>query len=303
MRSKGVEFLATPFLPRDDMQPTATRDATDATDLSWEVRRTQDLVCEVFGAHQWQKARPSVRSMADRPEFCRYHYHEATNMLDEYIAVNLEERGLWHVFHDRDEFDYLMLKVRANVVAFVQSLHAVADTCAHAVYYALALDRTARPLKERDINAAGVLRKLRQHRDAGQVEFAALHALLRDLTNDDGYVYLNALANTSKHRAVVRPALSEDVTGTREQRWVLCLESFAYQGMAYKKIDIRDFMRREHSRIQAITVHIGRSLNDLLSTRLATSSAALRAASTGPACKSGDSQGAQSTEASGDLES
>jgi len=250
------------------MQPAPIHDATETTDLVWDLRRTQYLVCEAFGAAQWRKAHPSVRSMADRPEFCGYHYHEATGMLDEYIAANLEERGLWHALHDRHDFSYLMLKVRANVVAFVQSLHAVADTCAHAVYYALGLDRTA-PLKDRNISVVEVLKRLRQHCDAGQVEFEAIHTLLLGLTADGDYVYLNALANTSKHRAVVRPGLNEDVTGTREQRWVLYLEAFVYQGIAYKKTDVREFMRSEHSRIQELIILIGQRINDLLDARLA----------------------------------
>jgi len=159
---------------RGDMQPEPINYASEATGLSWDLWRTQYLVCDVFSAAQWQKAHPSVRSMADRPEFSGYHYHEATGMLDEYIAANLEERGLWHALHDRHDFSYLMLKVRANVVAFVQSLHAVADTCAHAVYYALGLDRTA-PLKDRNISIAEVLKKLRQRCDAGQMEFEAIY--------------------------------------------------------------------------------------------------------------------------------
>ncbi|MCZ2090524.1 MAG: hypothetical protein LC129_13645, partial [Burkholderiales bacterium] len=73
--------------------------------------------------------------MTDRPEFCRYHYHDALDMMNEYIESNLKETGLWGVYEDYDEFSYLMLKIRANIVAFVQSLHAVADTCSHMLYY------------------------------------------------------------------------------------------------------------------------------------------------------------------------
>jgi len=245
----------------------AVANQTKGTVQRWDLRLTQQLVREVFGATQWNRAHPSVRSLADRPEFCRYHYHLATDMLDSYIA-SLGEHGLWGIFEDRNEFNYLMLKVRANIVAFVQSLHAVADTCAHALYYALALDAAFKPVKERDINAAEVLRRLKRQCDDGRVEFYDIHRRFRELTLGDDYAYLHALVNTLKHRAIVRPELNEDATGKREEKWILFLEPFFYDGVLYRKVNVREFMRREHDRIQALTVDIGRSVNDLLSTRL-----------------------------------
>lgn len=230
----------------------------------WDNRLTRELVTAVFGTAQWKKAHPSVRSMTDRPEFCRYHYHEALDMMDEYIESNLKETGLWGVYEDYDEFSCLMLKVRANIVAFVQSLHAVADTCSHMLYYSLALDKLPRPLKERDIYAKEVLKLLEQQRDAGHLEYDKLCRLFREVTTGDGYKYLNALTNTSKHRSIVRPELNEDATGRREEKWILFLESFWYAGDLFEKTNAREFMRKEHDRIQPLTVDIGVELNEVL---------------------------------------
>lgn len=187
-------------------------------DPQWDSRLTRDLVTAVFGAAQWKKAHPSVRSMMDRPDFCRYHYHEVMDMMNEYIKCNLQETGLWGVYEDYEEFRYLMLKIKANIVAFVQSLHAVADTCSHMLYYSLALEKFPRQLKERDINANKVLILLEQHRNAGHPEYDKLCGLFRDITTGGDYKYLNALSNTSKHRSVVRPELNEDATGRREDK-------------------------------------------------------------------------------------
>ena len=60
----------------------------------WGNRLTRELVTAAFGAAQWKKAHPSVRSMTDRPEFCRYHYHEALDLMNQYIESNLKETGL-----------------------------------------------------------------------------------------------------------------------------------------------------------------------------------------------------------------
>jgi hypothetical protein len=230
----------------------------------WDTALTGELVTALFGLAQWKKAHPSVRSMTDRPEFCRYHYHEALNSINEYIESNLKEVGLWGVFEDYDEFSYLMLKIRANIVAFVQSLHAVADTCSHMLYYSLALDKLPGPLKERDIYAKEVLKLLEQQRDAGHPEYKELCRLFREITTGDDYKYLNALTNTSKHRSIVRPELNEDATGRREEKWILFLESFWYAGDRYKKTNACEFMRKEHDRIQPLTVNIGVELNEVM---------------------------------------
>lgn len=232
----------------------------------WDNGLTAELVTAVFGAAQWKKAHPSVRSMTDRPEFCRYHYHEALDMMNGYIESKLKETGLWGVYDDYDEFSYLMLKIRANIVAFVQSLHAVADTCSHMLYYSLALDKHPNPLKERDIYAKEVLKLLEQRRDAGHPEYDKLCMLFREVTTGQDYKYLCALTNTSKHRSIVRPELNEDATGRREERWILFLESFLYAGELFEKTDAREFMRKEHDRIQPLTVDIGIELNEVLKT-------------------------------------
>lgn len=230
----------------------------------WDIELTQELVTGVFGAAQWKKAHPSIRSMTDRPNFCRYHYHEALGMMNDYIESNLKETGLWGVYEDYDEFSYLMLKIRANVVAFVQSLHAVADTCAHMLYYSLALDNLPKPLKKRDIYVKEVLKLLEQQRDAGHSEYGKLCGLFRDITMGDDYKYLNALANTSKHRSIVRIELNEDATGIREEKWILFLESFWYAEEFFEKTNARESMRKEHDRIQPLTVNIGVELNEVL---------------------------------------
>ena len=230
----------------------------------WDNGLTGELVTAIFGAAQWKMAHPSVRSMTDRPAFCRYHYHEALDMMNEYIKSNLKETGLWGVYEDYDEFSFLMLKIRANIVAFVQSLHAVADTCSHMLYYSLALDKLPSPLKERDIYAKEVLKLLEQQRDAGHPEYDKLCRLFREITTGDDYKYLNALTNTSKHRSIVRSELSEDTTGRREDKWILFLESFWYAGELFEKTNAREFMQKEHDRIQPLTVNIGVELNEAL---------------------------------------
>jgi len=243
----------------------------------WNIELTKKLVTASFGLAQWKKAHPSVKSMTDRPQFCHYHYHEALGMMEKYIESNLNETGLWGVYDDYDEFSYLMLKIRANIVAFVQSLHAVADTCSHMLYYSLALDKLPKPIEEREIYAKKVLKLLERQRDAGHLEYDKLCSLFGEITSGDDYKYLNALTNTSKHRSIVRPELNEDAAGNRLEKWILFLEPFWYTGELFKKTNAREFMQKEHDRIQLLTVNIGVELNEVLEklrpSRLATQNA------------------------------
>jgi hypothetical protein len=230
----------------------------------WDNGLTGELVTAVFGAAQWKKAHPSVRAMTDRPTFCRYHYREALGMMNEYIESKLKETSLLGVFEDYDEFSYVMLKIRANIVAFVQSLHAVADTCSHMLYFSLALDKLSSPLNERDVNAKKVLKLLKHQRDTGHPEYDKLYMLFCKITSGQDYEYLDALTNTAKHRSIVRPELSEDATGMREERWILFLESFRYDGKLFQKTNVCEFMHKENDRIQPLTVDIGMELNEVL---------------------------------------
>lgn len=184
--------------------------------------------------------------------------------MNDYVDSKLKEAGLWGAFEDYDEFTHVMLKIRANITAFVQSLHAVADTCSHMLYYSLALNNLPRPLKERDINAAAVLRLLERHIKAGHSEYERLCMLFRDVTTGDSYNYLNALTNTLKHRNIVRSELNEDATGKRGEKWILYLESFWYAEDLFEKTNARGFMQKEHDRIQHLTVDIGVELNNVL---------------------------------------
>lgn len=238
--------------------------AEDHNDPEWNIKLTGEMVAEIFGVPQWKKAQSSVRSMTDRPQFGRYHYHEALGMMSEYVDSRLKEVGLWGIYEDYEEFSDLMLKIRANITAFVQSLHSVADTCSHMLYYSLALDKNDKPLSEREICANSVLRCLKQKCKSESGVYEKLEKLFRELTTGDDYTYLAALSNTAKHRSIVRSELNEDATGKREEKWILFLESFSYAGKKYRKTNARVFMQKEHDRIQHLTVKIGVELNDVL---------------------------------------
>jgi hypothetical protein len=234
----------------------------------WDNQETGELVQRLFSAGQWRKAHPSVRSMTDRTEFGRYHYHQALDMMHDYIKTTLKDRGIFGVYDDYDQFTDLMLKIRANIVAFIQSLHAIPDTCAHMLFYCLALDKLPNAPKERDVNARVILKMLTREREKDHPEYRRLCDLFSALFLGGDFKHLDALANTSKHRNIIRPSMTEDMTGKMPEKLYLKLEPFWYGGNHYKEVDAQNFMQNEHDRIQPLTVDIGVELNTVLKRRL-----------------------------------
>lgn len=236
----------------------------------WNIEETRDRVIALYGKQQWfLKVRPSVVSFNDRTLFVAYHYHEAKNMLTEYINDKLVEVDtmLWlHADEDEfGEFSSMMLRIRAHVTAAVQSLHAMGDTCAHMLLYALTLDREPNAPQSRDIAAVSVLRVME-----GKEGLAQLTCLFRALVSGSGFKRVAALSNMAKHRSIIRPALNEDLTGARINKYELPFEDFVYERRRFNAVDVREFLQQQHDRMQHLLVQIGVELNAVLQERIAT---------------------------------
>lgn len=235
----------------------------------WDNHETRDLVMALYGKQQWfSLAHPSARSFNDRALFVDYHYHEAKDMLARYIDKKLAGVDTMLRLHanedEYDEFSDMMLRIRAHVTAAVQSLHAMGDTCAHMLLYALALDREPNAPKPRDITANSVLRFMK-----GKPGLDQLACLFRALVSGAGFQRVAALSNMAKHRSIVRPALNEDHTGNRAQRYELPFDDFVYERRRFNPVDVREFVQQQHDRMQYLLVEIGVELNAVLKARRA----------------------------------
>lgn len=236
------------------------------TSLTWDLEEARALILRRFGKAQLELARQSLGSTIDRQDFAHYHYHEASNFLDAYIAkISSSPNGaLRSIFGAADEeeecdFNVRIAKIGAHVTACVQSMHAIADIFAHGVYYALGYNLQSSPLPERGINIRSVTTKLNEsftHKDLG--------IALAKLSSGDDFKYLSALANHSKHRSLVKPALWHDMTGTAEVPHTLQFQDFVYDGISYPRREIRPFLEAEYNRQALLIVQTGQHLNAAL---------------------------------------
>jgi hypothetical protein len=235
----------------------------------WYVDRTREYVRTIYGRPQLDLLNPSLRSVIDRREYARIHYHELRDILNSYLSGSLQDASIIEVvFSDdeatKNEHHFFFLKIGAHFTACVQSLHAIADILAHALYFALAMNKTAKPMPPKSIAAVSVLRELAQHSDLSK-----LHTLFQDLCQGGSFLHLAALANHGKHRSMVLPSLTEDMTGRAQERHTLTIAPFEYNDIKYPEAKIQSFLEPEYNRSSKLVVEIGQALNDVLRARAA----------------------------------
>ena len=194
-------------------------------------------------------------------------------MFDAYVGKLHSPEKLLKIFTGgdedaRDEFNQCIWEIGAHVTACVQSLHAMADIFAHAIYYTLGYNLKPSPLSERNININSVLRVLQQTQ-----EHQSLLQEMALLVSGDDYTYLDALSNHSKHRSLIRTGLWANMTGKKLEPYTLEFQEFIYDKKPYPRRSILPFLQSEFDRQSSRIFEAGNVLN------LALKSESLRAQS------------------------
>jgi hypothetical protein len=234
----------------------------------WDIEATLRLVLKLSGKHHYQTARLSIQSIWRRLEYARIHYLPAVQSGDAYIAENLEEQFMIAVLYKTDEsweeFNELIYRIGAQIIASAQDVHTVADILGFALYYSLGLDKTKK-IDDSRISA----KRVKELLDAS-AELSEVAALYNDLLEGGDFPHLSALVNYSKHRSLVRVALNENHDGTQSQRHALTFESFSYsKDEQYPSVEVKQFLQREIDRCWKLGVNIGKALHKVLEARLA----------------------------------
>lgn len=231
----------------------------------WDINETYLLVRRVFGRDQERLVRESARSVTDRQAFSSYHFSEAMRLSKAFERNHLADARTILELHvggaEKKEraFQVYMVKAGAHSLAAVQSLHAIPDIFAHAVYFAAGQNLQPHALDEPDISLPGVAACLKQDKS-----FAVLSAPLRSVQSGTGWCHLAAVSNMSKHRSVVRAAYNEDWTGKRAKVRELHISAFERHGKHYPAISLRELLDPEYERLMKTIIIIGHELNTCL---------------------------------------
>lgn len=231
----------------------------------WDLNETHTLVRHLFGRDQETLARESTRSVNDRKAFSSYHFSEAMRLSKAFERKHLKGSTTILEIHapgaEKKEaaFQTYMIKAGAHSIAAVQSLHAIPDIFAHAVYFCAGQNLQPHALAESDISLPKVAACMKKDE-----RFAELSAALVSLQAGAAWSHLAAVSNISKHRSVVRATYSEDWTGTRPNVRELQVTAFERRGKRYPAKSLRDLLEPEYDRLLKTVISIGHDLNACL---------------------------------------
>jgi len=233
----------------------------------WNLDETRQQIARLFGRDQLILAKDSLRSIDDRQIYAWVHYQDALQLIDAYIDENLKNTTLIEAIHFGEEsgstdFNLFIRKVGAYFIACVQSIHTLPDILAHAIYFSLAINLTAKPIRERSITASSVAKRLSEIPDA-----EAVGLLLTELATGGAFPHLSALANHSKHRSIIFPSMSEDWTGLRPERHLVMFSAFECDGNSFMQVSAKELLVAESARCSRLVSQAGHALNAVLRNR------------------------------------
>lgn len=220
----------------------------------------------------------SITSIQDRLGYALYHIETAEEALTQYVATVPPSQRVRLLYPNTTEGLENSVRFRliagANVVAAVQSIHAIGDLLAHVIYLSLG-GRYGGSLKERDVSLVGVYgwlsgampngdavsRKISLCADTRAGSLAK--TILDDLITQTEFKRIATLCNLSKHKSMVRigPSIGLAPLENDIETSGLIFESFSSEGVEYYQVNAISFLRQELERIWLIVDSIQKQCN------------------------------------------
>lgn len=193
-----------------------------------DIIKIKKKVKEKHGDTAHQHFSTCLNSLFERLEFARYHFYEAKYAITSYQDDSITDDQIFDLVlskdaENQDQYEYDRLRARANITAFIQSLHSVSDILSHVIYYGLNLNNAKS--KEHIISLKNIM-------NWTQGSHQELYDLLAILTNHDDYQYLEALNNHSKHRSIISTGIIFSLTGKPHE---VKLPSFSHKHEHYEE--------------------------------------------------------------------
>ncbi|WP_152387878.1 hypothetical protein [Azotobacter salinestris] len=167
----------------------------------WDLHETYRLVQRVFGRDQEKLTRESARSVTDRQAFSSYHFAEAMRLSKDFERKHLggNTRTILEIHVQGAEkkeraFQVFMVQAGAHSLAAVQSLHAIPDIFAHAIYFAAGQNLQSYALDDSKVAVQSVVSCLKK-----DSQFARLSSALHSMQSGPGWQHLAAVSSVVNH--------------------------------------------------------------------------------------------------------
>ncbi len=228
----------------------------------WDLSETHTLVRNRFDRKQEFLVRECTRSIVDRQNFGRFHYHEIRRLAKSFERKHLSEKSLIDLDASdelSEAFERFIIKAGAHATACVQSVHAIPDILANALYYACGLNLGSAAIPEHKVSVNTVVEALKHQKSS-----KALAEILSTTVEGAGWNHLSAISNMSKHRSLIRTSLNEDWTGKRENLREIHFAIFERGGKQYWSKSLNNVIGPEYDRLSMVVIKSGHELNGWL---------------------------------------
>lgn len=228
--------------------------------MKWDLKALRDDVEAVHGRDHARDLAPCLQSIVKRQSYAQYHFAEAHRLMVEDLGSRDQGAILTELIlptdpEKYDDFHRRREHAEAHYLALMQSMHAIADTLAHVLYFALDMGTLA----ARDI----ALHRVQKLLHAGPIKTA-----VSNMMADSELSYMAEVVNHSKHRSVIGTPLSVDFTGREPQSHGLRFIAFERDGRPHPQRWVEPFVRSAFARQSVHVVDIGLLLNAELRRRL-----------------------------------
>jgi hypothetical protein len=232
--------------------------------MSWSIQDLKSIILDMFNEAQVELARAPLESIFQNQDFSRYHYTELERLIGLHLDDISTEKDYFHlvitndldVLNKEDEFK---TACKANIMAFLRSIHCNTDLLAHAIYYSLGLNLNEKTkLSLKYLNFKKVKDKLSEINGS-----ESLIEALDKFTNHHNYTYLNGLVNHTKHRANITSNLNYAIAKTGKDVYKFYFPPFEYEEEKYEKKSVYSFLHNEFDRQSEQIIEIGNKINIL----------------------------------------
>ncbi len=205
----------------------------------------------------------ALYSTKSRAEYAAYHHFEAERLHKlrksriRSSASPARAKMVYQVEHPEES-----IASAANVVACLQNAHAIFDLFMFGAYYALFIGEADPLLEPKGVTWRNVEPLLSK-----RPELATLCSQLKQLRANADFKYLDALVNSSKHRAVIKTKhyivfdyVTDDESAPR-------FDEFDFNGKTHARREALPFTRSVCNLMRYFIVAAGQELDAVLATR------------------------------------
>jgi len=223
----------------------------------WRVEEIKRSVEELYGIEQSKLLSSSIDSIQNRMDISHFHFHEAKSLMIEATRGVHIERQIFAILAGKSEegarFKKSRFQASAHILACVQSIHSLADTFSHVLYYAFGMNLApSDALKPRNVTTQRVINRLMNNN---------ISEMMYSLIRHENYLYISALNNHSKHRSIVKTSYSFDLKCPDGIKHGLKFSDFMYtEEENYAEKWVNPVLESEYDRQCGLIVAMGNEL-------------------------------------------